>query len=156
MAIDTSLISVGIALFFSQISLGGGIYEHWLIDPVWPYRPALVLPSYGGIHRVRFWLPAHIAFELALLSALILNWKTAGMVRECLLVALASHATMRIWSAFDFIPKALQFEKMTPESIDLKSAQRWAKRSLGRLPLSLLTNLAMLAAFYMACRHGIE
>ena len=53
-----------------------------------------------------FWFPAHVAFEIALIAALIVTWSQVP-VRTWLLVALASHCVMRIWSAFDFISKAL-------------------------------------------------
>ena len=73
-------------------------------------------------------------------------------VRTPLLVALGSHAIMRIWSAFDFIPKALAFERADPASITESAARRWSRRSLGRLPLDLVTSGAMLTALIAAAR----
>jgi hypothetical protein len=57
-------------------------------------------------------------------------------VRTPLLVAVASHAMMRIWSAFDFIPKALAFEGADAATSRKPPLRRWSRRSLGRLPLS--------------------
>jgi hypothetical protein len=54
---------------------------------------------------------------------------------------------MRLWSAFDFIPKALAFERTDPAEITESAARAWARRSLWRLPLDLVTCGAMLAAF---------
>jgi hypothetical protein len=69
-----------------------------------------------------------------------------------LLVALASHAAMRIWSAFDFIPKALRFERADTDEIPEAAARSWTRRSLLRFPLDLVTCAAMLAAFAAAVR----
>jgi hypothetical protein len=52
---------------------------------------------------------------------------------------------MRIWSAFDFIPKALAFERA--DAVSESAARAWTRRSLWRLPLDLITCGAMLAAF---------
>jgi len=47
-------------------------------------------------------------------------------VRYWLLIALSSHAIRRIWSAFDFIPKALAFERADPGSITEQDARKWS------------------------------
>lgn len=127
------------------ISLGGGLYEVSVVDPAWPRRPDIIQPPRGGVSRRRFWIPAHAAFELALLVSLIAAWSRAE-VRAWLLVALVSHALMRLWSAFDFIPKALAFEKADTATVDEAAARRWTRRSLLRLPLDLIACGTMLAA----------
>ncbi|HYG87802.1 MAG TPA: hypothetical protein VD978_16205 [Azospirillum sp.] len=101
--------------------------------------------------RRHFWIPAHVAFELALVASLVVAW-SLPYIRTCLLIGLASHAVMRIWSAFDFIPKALAFERADPASITEGAARRWTRRSLLRLPLDIVTCGAMLAAFAAAAR----
>ena len=135
------------------MSLGGGLYEYLVVDPAWPRRPDLIQPARGGVSRRRFWIPAHTTFELSLIASLVMAWD-ANAIRTPLLIALATHASMRLWSAFDFIPKALAFEKADPTSIDVGSARRWSRRSLGRLPLDVVTCTAMLAALLAAARHG--
>ena len=142
----TSTIVIGLAMALACAALGGGLYEVSVVDPAWPSRPELVQPARGGISRKRFWIPAHVAFELTLVLALVLAWSAAG-VRFWLLVALASHAVMRLWSAVDFIPKALAFEKADPATVTEEAARRWARRSFLRLPLDLVTCTAMLLAF---------
>ena len=67
-------------------------------------------------------------------------------------MALASHAIMRLWSAFDFIPKALAFEKAEPSTISEAAARAWTARSRLRLPLDLVTSGAMLWALVLAAR----
>jgi hypothetical protein len=134
---------VTFAAALALVSFGGGLYELTVVDPSWPGKPELIQPGRGGISRRRFWIPAHVAFELALIVSLVMSW-AHPQARSWLLVALASHATMRIWSAFDFIPKALAFERA--EATDEGAARAWTRRSLWRLPLDLVTCGAMLGA----------
>ena len=147
------LALVALAAALALVSLGGGLYEFLVVDPFWPRRPDLIQPQLGGISRKRFWIPAHTMFELALIASLISAWGHPA-VRTPLLVALASHAAMRIWSAFDFIPKALAFERADPTTITEGAARRWSRRSMGRLPLDLLTCGAMLTALVAVARLG--
>jgi hypothetical protein len=92
-----------------------------------------------------------VAFELTLIASLVIAWREPA-VRVWLLVALASHAIMRIWSAFDFIPKALAFERADRVAIPDATARAWTRRSLGRLPLDLVACAAMIAAFVAVVR----
>jgi hypothetical protein len=147
------LLSVAVTTALALVSLGGGLYEFRVVDPFWPRRPDLIQPDRGGLSRRRFWIPAHVAFELALIAALVVAWSQPG-VRAWMLVAFASHAAMRVWSAFDFIPKALAFERADPAAISESAARAWTRRSLLRLPLDLVTCGAMLAAFAAAARFA--
>jgi hypothetical protein len=149
-----STVSFGAIIFAASlalISLGGGFYEFLVVDPFWPQRPDLIQPDRGGISRRRFWIPAHVAFEVALLLSVATSWGLPH-VRFWLFVALASHATMRLWSAFDFIPKALAFERAAPTTIAEEAARKWTRRSLWRFPLDFVTCAAMLAAFAAAAK----
>jgi hypothetical protein len=143
----------GLASALALVSIGGGLYEFLVVDPFWPKRQDLIQPSRGGIDRKRFWISAHIAFELTLLLALVMTWSVRE-IRIWLLVALCSHAVMRIWSAFDFIPKALAFERTSAESFSESDARSWARRSRLRLPLDLVTSLAAILAFVAAVKGG--
>ena len=139
------LVLVAVSAALALMALGGGLYEYLVVDPFWPRRPDIIQPSRGGVSRRRFWIPAHTAFELTLIASLVVMWSSTA-VRTPLLVALATHAIMRLWSAFDFIPKALAFEEADPSTIDVRAARRWSRRSLARFPLDLVTCGAMIAA----------
>jgi hypothetical protein len=147
------LLVIALATALALMSLGGGFYEVLVVDPFWPKRPELVQPPRGGISRRRFWIPAHVAFEILLIASLVWSWSQPA-VRSCLLVALVSHAIMRIWSGFDFIPKALAFERAEPETVSEAAARAWTQRSRLRLPLDLVTCGAMVWALVMAARLG--
>jgi len=145
------LFVVALAAALACASLGGGFYEILVVDPVWPKRPDLVQPSRGGISRKRFWIAIHVTFEVVLIVALVWTWSQPA-VRTGLLVALASHAVMRLWSAVDFIPKALAFEKAEPGTITEAAARTWTGRSRLRLPLDFVTCGALLWALVLTAR----
>jgi hypothetical protein len=69
----------------------------------------------------RFWIPAHVAFETSLIAALVAAWPQTD-VRGWLLLGFAGHVAMRVWSALDFIPKALAFERADPATITENAA----------------------------------
>ena len=147
------LVIVALAAALALASVGGGLYEFTVVDPFWPKRPDLVQPVRGGISRKRFWISIHVAFEVTLIAALVVAWSQSA-VRDALLVGLASHAVMRLWSSFDFIPKALAFEKADPATVSEAAARAWTRRSRLRLPLDLITCGALLIAFAAAARLG--
>jgi hypothetical protein len=144
-----TVILLALAVFLACASLGAGLYEVSVLDPVWPHRPAIVQPQHGGLSRRRFWIPAHSAFEIALVAAVIVTWDQPG-VRAALAVAVASHVLMRAWSLIDFIPRALAFERADPATIDTADATRWTRRSMLRLPLDVVTCIASLTALVAA------
>ena len=145
------LVVVAFATALAFASVGGGLYEFTVVDPFWPKRPDLVQPTRGGISRKRFWISIHVAFEVTLIAALVVAWSQPE-IRNCLLVALGSHAVMRLWSGLDFIPKALAFEKADPATVSEAAARAWTRRSRLRLPLDLITCGALLTAFAAAAR----
>ena len=108
MSLYMTLTAITAAL--ALVSQGGALYEYWVLDPVWPRRPDLIQPQRGGASRRRFWIPTYVALEEVLIAALVATW-SQDSIRFWLLLGLTSHAVMRVWSAFDFIPKALAFER---------------------------------------------
>jgi len=145
-----SNLTVTAATAFALLSLGGGLYEFLVVDPFWPKRPDLIQPDRGGISRKRFWIPAHTVFELTLILSLVWAWGNSDL-RFWLLAAVGSHAVMRLWSAFDFIPKALAFEKSA--AVDEVAAKKWSRRSMFRFPLDLGTCVSLLTALWVVCRE---
>ena len=86
---------------------------------------------------------------MLLIASLVVGWGDRDVL-IALLVALLSHAAMRVWSLVDFIPKAVKFEKADPAVVDEAAAVRWTRRSLLRMPLDVITCGAMLAALVAA------
>ncbi len=67
------------AACFALIQFEGGLYEFLVVDPFRPRRPDLIQPDRGGISRRRFWIPAHVLFELSVVSALIAGWSAPAI-----------------------------------------------------------------------------
>jgi hypothetical protein len=149
--VDVTVVPIALAVvsFVACASLGGGLYEFLVLDPVWPNRPAIIQPRNAGVSRRRFWIPVHAAFELSLVGALIISWAHPG-IRAALLIALTSHVAMRVWSLVDLIPKAMAFERDDPATIGRKAAQRWVRRSALRLPLDAVTCISTLTALALS------
>ena len=76
-----------------------------------------------------------------------MSWKLPA-VRLWLLATMGIHIATRLWSAFDFIPKALVFEKA--DVVDETLAKRWTFKSRFRLPLELLTLALLMNALHVA------
>ncbi|QWP75275.1 hypothetical protein J5226_16795 [Lysobacter sp. K5869] len=146
---DPILVSLSLTTLAAGALLGGGAYEVRVVDPVWPRRIDIVQPRRGGMSRARFWIPAHVVFELLLVASLVQAW-ASPQVRMWLLVSLASHAAMRLWSAIDFIPKALAFERGDAAAESEESIRDWIRRSKWRLPLDWATCGALLVALSQA------
>ena len=149
MPVSVLVLFITFATAFALLLLGGGLYEFLVVDPFWPKRPDLIQPDRGGISRKRFWIPAHTVFEVTLILSLVRAWPHANL-RFWLLMALASHAAMRIWSAFDFIPKALAFERAG--TVDEAAAKKWSRRSKLRFPLDVWTCVSLFAGLWIVIR----
>lgn len=126
------------------VGISGSLFEHLLIDPVWPENLSLIQPERGGIDRKVFWIPVHSAITLAFLVAIMAFWPHRE-VRRWVLLAGAAYLVMRGWTALYFVPEALAFEKLprlTPE--DLARAKKWVR-------LSALRSLLLLLSFIFLC-----
>ena len=144
-----AVVSIAASSLAACVLLGGALYEALVVDPFWPRRPGIVQPRNGGISRARFWRAAHLAVEALLVVSLVVGGADPG-VRAALLVAAAAHIVVRVWSAVDLDPKSVAFEEANPADVDEAAAARWTRRSLLRLPLHLLTALALLSALSIA------
>lgn len=89
--------------------VGGGIYEHLVLDMAWPANLALIQPEHGGVHRAPFWMVVHTLLTVVLLVALWACWRSATL-RPRVSWALGIHLALRAWTFAYFIPAALRFE----------------------------------------------
>ncbi|MEB3287318.1 MAG: hypothetical protein VKJ04_07430 [Vampirovibrionales bacterium] len=131
----------------SLISLGGGIYEMVVIDPVWPSRPEIIQPNNGGISRKVFWIPMHGLLEILLLISLFGFWYVTP-VKYYLVIAFALQIISRLWSSFDFIPKALMFER--GEQTEVSVMKSWVLRSRWRILISTVISGCLMQAVISA------
>ena len=135
-------------------ALGGGLYEHIVLTPLWSRSPpssfAIIQPR-TGVPLQRFWIPVHGAISVFILSSLFLTWNDVT-VRALLLIAFAAYAIMRIWSGVYFIPRMLAFQKIPPDfppSAELSGqVTRWTRWTWLREPLDLISFFCSLLALY--------
>jgi hypothetical protein len=142
-----------ILLCFSMATaMGGGIYEHIILTPMWSKSPpssfSLIHPT-NGVPLQRFWIPVHVAITISIILSLVLIWKNVP-VRNLLLVALVSYIIMRVWSGLYFIPEMLAFQKIpldSDPSAELAArVSRWTFWTLLRAPLDIISFLFSLLA----------
>lgn len=123
------------ALLIMVLQLGGSIYEHLVVDSVWPDNVALIQPERGGIDRKLFWMPLHGAVTLLLPLALWAAWRERR-ARKYLLGATAAYIAIRVWTFAYFIPRALAFESAHELGGALAGeARMWVMLSWLRMPL---------------------
>jgi hypothetical protein len=144
-----------IFLCFSMAgAIGGGLYEHIVLIPLWSPSPpssfSVIQPG-TGVPLQRFWIPVHAAITIFILLSLFVTWKE-GKVRRLLLTGVASYLVMRVWSALFFIPEMLEFQKVpldSPPSADLSArVASWIFWTWFREPLDIVSFLCFLLALF--------
>lgn len=140
-------------LLFGVVN-GGGLYEEMIVAPVWSASPpesfALIQPP-DGLALINFWIPFHIAANIFLIIALIMNWK-AKKRRTYLLVVLGLYAIIRIVTFAYFAPEITFFQNTPAEgpfSPELAArAELWTMlswlRTIGEIGINILLLLALI------------
>lgn len=136
------------------VALGGGLYEHIVLTPIWSKSPPssfAIIQPHTGVPLQRFWIPVHGAISVFMLSSIFLTWNDAA-VRALLLIAFASYVVMRVWSGVFFIPQMLAFQKIPPDfppSAELSErVARWTRWTWFREPLDIISFVSSLLALY--------
>jgi hypothetical protein len=135
-------------------ALGGGLYESFVLIPLWSKSPpssfAIIQPG-TGVPLQRFWIPVHVAITPCIIVALVLTWGEPT-VRHLLLVALVSYIVMRVWSGLFFIPEMLAFQQVpldaAPSAALSARVSRWTWGTWGREPLDVISFVCALLALY--------
>jgi hypothetical protein len=144
-----------ILLCFSMAgAIGGGLYEHMVLMPLWAASPpssfAMIQPG-TGVPLQGFWIPVHVAITVFLLFSLGLAWKERK-ARRFLLIGLGSYVIMRLWSGLFFIPEMLAFQKVpldAPASFELTArVARWTFWTWFREPLDAISFVSFLLALF--------
>lgn len=144
-----------ILLCFSMAAaLGGGLYEHIVLIPMWSKSPpssfSIIQPT-TGVPLQLFWIPVHAMITLFIILSLVMTWSDVT-VRRLLLVALASYIVMRVWSGLYFIPEMIAFQKVPLDSAPSAElagrVSRWRFWTWFREPLDIISFLFSLLALY--------
>jgi hypothetical protein len=104
--------SVMLLCLSMALAIGGGLYEHMVLTPLWSASPpssfAIIQPGTGVLLQ-KFWIPVHTAIAVFLILSLVLTWRQME-VRRLLLIGLSSYIVMRVWSGLYFIREMLAFQ----------------------------------------------
>jgi len=135
-------------------AIGGGLYEHVVLTPLWSSSPPSsfrVIQPGTGVPLQRFWIPVHAAITFFLLLSLYVTWREAR-VRRPLLIGLGAYVIMRVWSAFFFISEMLAFQRVAldaPASPELAArVARWTFWTWFREPLDVTAFVSFLLALF--------
>lgn len=154
MEADLALWSLVLLCFAMAGAIGGGLFEHIVLTPIWSAEPpssfAIIQPG-TGVPLQRFWIPVHAAITLFVLTTLSLTW-TNVPVRRLLLIGVASYVVMRAWSGVYFIREMLAFQRIPVDSVPSAElttrVSRWTYWSWFREPLDIITFACFLLALY--------
>ena len=125
---------------------GAGLFETFVIVPVWTSNPPASLYLFHGEYGLDFkwfWILAHSVHELTFIAAIILNWKTGR--RKALLIVFVLHIAVRIWTIAFFAPIIIYFQHLpvsdTADELLKQKALLW--KNLNLLRVLLLTILSL-------------
>ncbi len=140
--------------FSMAAAIGGGLYEHLVLTPLWSKSPPSsfsIIQPMTGVPLQRFWIPVHAAITVFILLSLVMTWRDMT-VRRLLLVALVSYLVMRVWSGLFFIPEMLAFQQVpldsSPSAELVARVSRWTFWTWFREPLDIISFLCALVALY--------
>ena len=144
--------SVMLLCLSMALAIGGGLYEHLVLTPLWSASPpssfAIIQPG-TGVPLQKFWIPVHTAITIFLILSLVLTWRQME-VRRLLLIGLGSYIVMRVWSGLYFIREMLAFQKISldsPPSAELSArVASWTFWTWFREPLDLISLVCFLLA----------
>jgi hypothetical protein len=152
MSPNLALCSVILLCLSMAGAIGGGLYEHIVLTPVWSAAPpssfAVIQPG-TGVPLQRFWIPVHLAITIFLILSLVFAWPQRE-VRRFLLIGLGSYIVMRAWSGLFFIPEMLAFQKVSinsPPSAELSArVASWTFWTWFREPFDIISFVSFLLA----------
>jgi hypothetical protein len=93
MPITVAEWSVMLLCLSMACAIGGGLYEHLVLTPLWSASPPAsfaIIQPHTGVPLQRFWIPVHAAITIFLMLSLFLTWRQME-VRRLLLIGLGSY-----------------------------------------------------------------
>jgi hypothetical protein len=151
------------ALILAAISfitvIGGAVYEHLAVVPIWTAAVPASLTMFQGEYALaaqNFWIPIHPVTLLLLLSALILNWRTAR--RNYILVGLGGYLLVLIITAVFFVPELMSLTQttysQTTDATLTARANNWETYSLIRLGWLIIMAIVLLLGLSKSEANG--
>ena len=129
--------------------IGGAVYEHVAVVPVWTSAVPASLAMFQGEYAVaawRFWIPVHPVTMSLLVAAMLLNWRTER--RGFILVAVLGYAAVLAATFVFFVPELMALTQLSfgpvvdPELT--RRAKNWETLSLVRLAVLITLAITLL------------
>ncbi len=125
------------------IIIGGAVYEHINMVPVWSSAPPMSLSMFQGPHGIRqdlFWKFIHPVNLLLIITTLIVNRRSPR--KKNIVILLVGYMAILIITSIYFVPELIQItttDYAASSDPDLaRRASLWEKLSLVRLFLLLV------------------
>ncbi|MEO5860075.1 MAG: hypothetical protein ABIR33_14140 [Pyrinomonadaceae bacterium] len=133
------------------IVIGGAVYEHRALVPVWSSAVPASLTVFQGEYRLtpeKFWVPIHPVTVVLMIAALVANW--ASDRRALILAPLVGYVVVLAITFFYFVPELMAITQ-TPfsETVDAALTARastWETLSLVRLGSLILMAISLLSS----------
>lgn len=142
-------ISLILACISFIIVIGGAVYEHLAVVPVWSTAVPASLTIFQGPYALKaqnFWIPIHPVTLVLMTAALLLNWRTER--RMFILTTLGFYVAILAVTAVYFVPELMALTQTAySTSIDgelTRRANLWEMLSLLRLALLVVLAFALL------------
>ncbi|MBX7120602.1 MAG: hypothetical protein K1X42_00585 [Opitutaceae bacterium] len=142
-----NLIYALTALSFTVV-IGGAIYEHLAVVPIWTAAPPRSLAMFQGeygLHPEMFWMPIHPVTLVLFVVTLILSWKSAR--RRNVLISFIGYVVLLAITAIYFVPELMAITRTAyANTIDASLTERaatWEMLSLVRLAILIGLSLTL-------------
>ena len=131
------------------IVIGGAVYEHLNVVPVWSAAPPLSLSMFQGeygLNPALFWMLIHPVNMLLFTVILILHWKTPR--RRNIVIVFTSYIIILVITAIYFVPELVSITS-TPFSAEPDASlaargKRWELLSILRLCVLVSLSIILL------------
>ena len=133
------------------VVIGGGVYEHLALVPVWSSAVPASLAVFQGEYRLvpeKFWMLIHPVTIVLMAAALIANWVSDR--RWLIILPLAGYLLILVITYFYFVPELMALTQ-TPFSDTVDAAltaraQTWETLSLVRLGFLFILAITLLSS----------
>lgn len=150
--VNARTISLMVSIIFYGILIGGIVYAHVVFFPSYlaalPASAALTNGPYA-LHDEYFWTLVHPLAILALIVALVLNWKIPAR-RKLIAIPLGLYVIAIIVTFLYFVPELRAFRSSPNSSVSTAEwyarGQRWQHLSWTRGTISGLAMIPLLLA----------
>ena len=140
-----------IACISFVVVIGGAVYEHLALVPVWTSAVPSSLTVFQGEYALKaqnFWIPVHPVTIVLMVAALIANWRTDR--RWLIILPLAGYLIILGVTFFYFVPELMALTQ-TPysETVDAALTARantWETLSLVRLGFLFILAFTLLSS----------